>query len=90
MSFLYKIQYVSLVSIIKWDEHRGKMQYDKLLNTTSDPDGQELCSSGSGDWLHAMPLLSVGLKLNNVKFKFLWVSASYHNCSLGPLVSFLA
>ena len=52
-----------------WDDHCCKVQYDELLNAASDPvDRARLlasCSAGSGDWLHAMPLSSVGLKMDN-------------------------
>ena len=52
-----------------WDEHCCKVQHVKILNATFDPvDRARLlasCSPGSGDWLHALPLSSVGLKLDN-------------------------
>ena len=52
-----------------WDEHCCKIQHVKILNATSDPvDRARLlasCFAGSGDWLHALPLSSVGLKLDN-------------------------
>ena len=52
-----------------WDDHFCKVQYDELLNAASDSvDRARLlasCSAGSGDWLHAVPLSSVGLNMDN-------------------------
>ena len=52
-----------------WDDHCCKIQHVSLLKATSEPvDRARLlasCSQGSGDWLHALPLSSVGLKLDN-------------------------
>lgn len=52
-----------------WDHHCCKVKFDQLLFAASDPvDRARLlasCSPGSGDWLHALPLSSVGLKLDN-------------------------
>lgn len=56
-----------------WDNPCCRVQYEKLLNDATDPvDRARLlasCSPGSGDWLHALPLSSVGLKMDNASVR---------------------
>jgi len=60
---------IALTAQRVWNEHWCKIQLNQLLHATSDPVNREcppaLCSLGSGDWLHELPLSSVGLKLDN-------------------------
>jgi len=52
-----------------WDDQCCKTQFGKLVHATSDPVDQARllasCSPGSEDWLHAIPISSVGLKMDN-------------------------
>ena len=80
-----------------WDDHCCKIQHVSLLKAASDPvDRARLlasCSQGSGDWLHALPLSSVGLKLDNATVR---ISAGLrlgapvvrpHACVCGAMVT---
>ena len=52
-----------------WDDACCKMQMEKLIAASTDQVEHArllaACSPGSGDWLDAMPLSSVGLKMDN-------------------------
>jgi len=52
-----------------WDDQCCKTQFGKLVHATSDPVDQARllasCFPGSGDWLHALTVSSVGLKMDN-------------------------
>lgn len=52
-----------------WDDACCKMQMEKLIAAASDHVEHArllaACSPGSGDWLDALPLASVGLKMDN-------------------------
>jgi len=56
-----------------WDNPCCQVQYEKLLNNATDPgDRARLlasCSPGLGERLHALPLSSVGLKMDNASVR---------------------